>query len=77
MSKLLREKPGKIDLETFMELTKDHANYPDSICRHLNPSDPPEEQFKTFDALIFVPAKGEAWIARGNPCESKYHKYTV
>ncbi|MCD6529787.1 hypothetical protein J7L06_05825, partial [Candidatus Bathyarchaeota archaeon] len=54
MRKLISEKDGRVDLKTIMGFFRDHENYPDSICRHVNPKDGATEKAKTFDSLIFV-----------------------
>jgi len=77
MNKLLSARLGKIDLEMLMELTKDHVNFPDSICRHVDEEDPHEDRALTTDSMIFVPANKEAWVARGNPCMNAFQKYTL
>jgi len=77
MNRLLSEKCGAIDLKALMEFTKDHVNYPYSICRHKSPGASPEEAMVTFDSFIFVPAKKEMWIARGNPCQNEFTRYVL
>lgn len=77
MRELLETAEGAIGLEKLMEFTKDHVNYPDSICRHADTRDPVERRWRTFDSLIMVPEKRELWIARGNPCESEYERYSI
>ena len=41
MKQLLDAAAGQIDLETCQELLRDHANYPGSICAHVDPPDYP------------------------------------
>jgi isopenicillin-N N-acyltransferase-like protein len=77
MNRLLREKCGTIDLKALMEFTKDHVNYPYSICRHKSHGASPEQAIVTLDSFIFVPAKKEMWIARGNPCQNEFIRYAL
>jgi isopenicillin-N N-acyltransferase-like protein len=77
MNRMLKENFGRINVETLFAATKDHVNFPNAICSHVDTRDPPEEHVRTFDAVIFVPAKGEAWVAHGNPCQSQIHKYMI
>jgi isopenicillin-N N-acyltransferase-like protein len=77
MYKLISEKEGHVDLKTIMGFFRDHKNYPDSICRHVNPKDGAAEKAKTFDSMIFVTSKKTAWISRGNPCENAYICYSL
>jgi isopenicillin-N N-acyltransferase-like protein len=75
INELLQQKYGTIDINSLKEFTKDHSNYPDSICNHINFDYSLEKRLRTLDAMIFVPAKGEAWISHGNPCQSQFKKY--
>jgi len=74
MRKLMETNKGKINFDKLVEFTKDHVNYPHSICSHPDTTDP--VPIKTFDGLIMVPKQKELWIARGNPCKSKYERYS-
>jgi isopenicillin-N N-acyltransferase-like protein len=77
MCKLVMEKGGRVDLKTIMGFFKDHENYPDSICRHVNPKDGATEKAETFDSMIFVTSQRTAWISRGNPCKNEYNFYSI
>jgi isopenicillin-N N-acyltransferase like protein len=75
MKDLIAQKEGSLNLETFEGMLADHGNEPNTICRHLD--DSPGGYARTFDAMIFIAEKGEAWIARDNPCTSPFVKYQV
>jgi len=71
---LMSQKDGKLNVETLMEVLRDHVNYPYSICKH---ADKKAVWGRTFAAWIQIPAKGEMWICRGNPCENKFMRHTI
>jgi isopenicillin-N N-acyltransferase like protein len=75
MKDLIQVNDGKLDLASLEDMLADHQNEPDTICRHLNST--PTGTARTFDAMIFIAEKREAWIARDNPCTSPFVKYQV
>jgi len=77
MQRLLGAEAGRLDLRRLRAALADHVNLPRAICRHVDPEDSPKDQNRTLDSMIFLPAKREAWVAHGNPCEAPYHKYAV
>jgi len=74
MRQLLDEAAGHIDLETCKQLLQDHANYPGSICAHL---DPPGYPYMTKAAVVFVPAEGAMWVTAGPPCGEPFVEHRV
>jgi isopenicillin-N N-acyltransferase-like protein len=77
MTKLLKEKYGNIDCLALMTILKDHVNYPNSICKHLGDLSSDGIEAKTFSGIIILPKKRELWIAKGNPCENEFQKYSM
>ncbi|MFQ6054330.1 MAG: C45 family autoproteolytic acyltransferase/hydrolase, partial [Candidatus Bathyarchaeia archaeon] len=77
MDKLIRSKHGEIDDATLISFLRDHVNYPNSICRHVNPADDPAHAMRTLDSLLFVPTRGEAWLSKGPPCRHKFYRYGI
>jgi isopenicillin-N N-acyltransferase-like protein len=63
------------NLETLKAILSDHANHPDSICRHLNPEDESPDQGKTIVALIMDLTDLEMHACWGNPCTTAFHTY--
>jgi len=57
------------DLEVAL---RDHANYPDGICRHENPADPPEEWCITVTSAIMDLQDLSLRLTDGPPCEHEY-----
>ena len=77
MLELLQSNEGKLNLNTFQEFLRDHANRPNMICAHVNPAKPKAHHSRTLDGMIYIPEKREAWISHGNPCENEFVRYTV
>ena len=61
-------------VETLKEITKDHVNYPDSICRHSTEGSPLERE-KTIVSMIFDLTNREIHAAWGNPCQGVYQTF--
>lgn len=76
INKLLSQRCGSIDLKTLMEMLKDHANYPNSICCHSRDSGGKVTGI-TFSSSVMLPAKREMYVAHGNPCRNTFYKYKV
>ena len=77
MDKLIRSKHGEIDHMLLMSFLRDHVNYPNSICRHVDPADDVVHAMKTLDSMLFVPTKREAWFSKGLPCANRYYRYDL
>jgi isopenicillin-N N-acyltransferase-like protein len=74
MRQLLDEAAGHIDRETCNDFLRDHANYPGSICAHL---DPPGYPYLTKAAVVFVPAEGAMAVTAGPPCSEPFVEHRV
>lgn len=75
INRMLEEESGDIILESCMGFLKDHVNYPESICRHPDPTT--EEKYITCAAGVMIPSKMEWWISRGPPCQSEFEEYFI
>jgi isopenicillin-N N-acyltransferase-like protein len=74
MKQLLAMTAGQIDLETCQQLLRDHANYPGSICAHL---DPPDYPSMTKAAVVFVPEQRAMYITDGPPCDAIFEEHRL
>ena len=74
MTQLLKKRFGRIDMEALTEVMSDHANYPNSICRH---DDHRGTYFSTLSALIYRPADGLMFVTEGTPCTSPFRELSV
>jgi isopenicillin-N N-acyltransferase-like protein len=62
------------DLEVSL---RDHDRYPDSICRHENRDDPPEEWCITVTSAIMDLEERSLRLTDGPPCEHLYEGYSL
>jgi len=62
------------DLEVSLQ---DHDNYPDSICRHSHPDDPPEEWCVTVTSAIMDLEELSVRLTDGQPCEHLYEESSI
>jgi isopenicillin-N N-acyltransferase-like protein len=68
----LADRAGRLSIEDFQEIFRDHFNYPDAICRHPDERDPEIEQVQTVASLIMNLTRREVYISPGPPCENEY-----
>ncbi len=62
------------DLEVTL---RDHDNYPDGICRHAHPDDPPEEWCVTVTSAIMDLEELSLRLTDGPPCEHLYEESSI
>jgi isopenicillin-N N-acyltransferase-like protein len=62
------------DVQTSL---RDHDNFPDSVCRHEHPDDPPEEACVTVVSAVMDLEEGTLWLSDGPPCERVYDRYNL
>jgi isopenicillin-N N-acyltransferase like protein len=75
--RLLKSQLGHVTVESLQVLLRDHVNYPDSICSHEDPGDPPHERECTLVSLIMDLTDRVLWAAPGPPCEGEYAAYSL
>lgn len=75
--KFLRDNLGKLNPEKLKELTKDHTNYPRSICAHGFEGEDERTAFHTVFAVIMDPEAGWMELCPGNPCEKEYERHAL
>lgn len=66
-----------LSVADLQECLRDHDNFPDSVCRHVHPDDPPEEACPTVVSVVMDLADRALWIADGQPCEHVYEQYRL
>jgi isopenicillin-N N-acyltransferase-like protein len=64
--------PGSVTEEALRGMLSDHANAPDSLCRH--PRDGTGS--KTVFSVVAVSSKNRVAFGRGNPCDSTAQTYS-
>ena len=62
------------DLEVTLQ---DHDNYPDGICRHVHPDDPPEEWCVTVTSAILDLEELSVRLTDGQPCAHLYEESSI
>ena len=62
------------DLEIAL---RDHDDYPDSVCRHVNPDDPEEERYITVTSAIMDLQDLSLRLTDGPPGEHLYDGYSL
>jgi isopenicillin-N N-acyltransferase-like protein len=77
MRSLIKANLVDINPELMMKFMSDHDREPNSICRHVDMSKPPQFHSETIGSFIMVPEDGLMYIAYGNPCETEYIKYSL
>jgi len=75
--KLLKRELGKVTVDFLANILSDHVNHPNSICRHINESDPPLQQCKTIFSIIMDVTHLKVLICQGNTCMGKYREYKL
>jgi isopenicillin-N N-acyltransferase-like protein len=65
-------KEGKVTLDDLQTVLRDHVNYPNSICTHEDPADPPHEREQTVVSMVMDLTERVMWAALGPPCEGEY-----
>lgn len=66
-----------LSIGDVQECLRDHDNYPDSVCRHYNAQDPPEEACVTVVSAVMDLNDRALWITDGPPCEHVYDAYQL
>ena len=75
--RLLQAQLGNVTVESFQILLRDHVNWPNSICTHEDPTDPPYERGLTLVSLVMDLTEHVMWAAPGPPCEGEYVAYRL
>jgi isopenicillin-N N-acyltransferase-like protein len=75
--RLLRAQLGQVTVDRLQALLRDHVNYPDSICMHEDPADPPYEREQTLVSLVMDLTERLLWAAPGPPCEGEFVLYRL
>jgi isopenicillin-N N-acyltransferase-like protein len=71
--RLLEERWGALDADAAREILRDHANAPDSICRHPDEVvDPEGRRLHSVFALVMDLEQGVLEVTDGPPCSSEF-----
>jgi isopenicillin-N N-acyltransferase like protein len=64
-------------LETLQEIQRDHINFPNSICNHIEENSEPLDREKTITSLVIDLTERIMHVAWGNPCKNSYHTFRL
>lgn len=65
---------GRLSVEHFMDVLRDHFGEPYSICAHADPAIGEDFQGETLSSVIFDLEDRRILITKGPPCMSSYHE---
>ena len=71
------QRAGTLHPTGLMDILRDHAGYPDSICRHPNPGFPDEERLETVVSVLEDLTARRMYVAAGPPCRSSYQEIAL
>ncbi len=74
---LLSASEGCVDFDRCAELLSDHANYPDSICRHEDPRDPEGKRLASVYSMIMNLTERTLWLSDSNPCKRAFSPFAA
>lgn len=63
---------GPLSTETVQAALRDHAGYPDSVCRHESPHFPQDLNYRTALSVILDLTERRVWYTPGPPCRAEY-----
>lgn len=72
LDRLLRVDLGHLDGSKIQAALKDHFGTPNSICRHVDPGDPPAKAGQTNASVVIDLNAREMQIASGPPCSNPF-----
>ena len=64
---------GFLSVEHVQEALRDHAGYPESVCRHESPLFPPSLNYQTTLSVVMDVTAERVHYAPGPPCGTAYH----
>ena len=77
LRRLMAQHHGALTPEIMMMLLADHQGHPNSICRHVDATKPPELASMSKAAFIMLPAQRKMYFCAGPPCEGQYREYKL
>ncbi len=62
-------------VRSLQEIQRDHINFPNGICNHMDVDDDPLDREKTINAIVMDLTTRVMHVSWGNPCQNAYHSY--
>ncbi|MDP2872072.1 MAG: C45 family peptidase [Bacillota bacterium] len=75
LEELVRAGGREHTAETLLSIMRDHANYPKSVCKHIDPVANPA--VRTVASVVIDLTAGRLDVAAGYPCEAKYESFQL
>ena len=72
LQRLDRAKNSAYEMKDLLAFFSDHANYPDSVCSHEDPEDPPGKRLCSVYAVVMDLTERVLWVTDGSPCSGKF-----
>jgi isopenicillin-N N-acyltransferase-like protein len=66
-----------VAVDDLMRYLGDHDGYPNSICRHEDPRDPPDEPYATVASVVMDLIDRVMLVADGQPCLAPYQRVAI
>lgn len=66
---------GRVSVDTFRFILRDHAHGAYAICRHADPSEQPLQQTATRASVIMDLCARTLYLAPGQPCSEEYRTF--
>jgi isopenicillin-N N-acyltransferase-like protein len=66
-----------VSLDTFRAIFTDHTYGAYAICRHADPSEPPQQQTATRTSVIMDLTARAMYLSAGQPCQNDYQPITL
>jgi predicted choloylglycine hydrolase len=73
VSQSLHDAQGLVDISWAKALMSSHGDPLKAICRHQEAG----PRSVTISSIIFLPQGNMLYLAAGNPCQSKFHKWSL
>lgn len=74
---LMAQHHGELTPEIMMTCLADHDGHPDSICRHIDGTEPSEFASVSKASFIMLPEARKMYLCPGPLCENTYKEYVV
>ena len=68
IKRLIKAQGTGFNKDVIFNIFRDHSNYPDSICSHEDPVDPPITCHSTVYSVLMDLTAKKLWITDSNPC---------
>lgn len=66
---------GQFTLEDVWRILSNHVNFPDSVCNHQDPEDPPLSRLCSIYGIAMDLNAKALWVTNGNPCEGPAYPF--